>query len=180
MARLQSGSMSDLIVLPEDATYRVPSIAALTADAPGLRELFSFMSEAELRVQSLRMRIRDRVVTARGEELTTVEIALRHPGHARVVRRRGEDPMSRDYDIWITDGEHVKTYDAAGNRASIRPMRRGVAGADRPDLPAFSASLHPPDAPATGVGRGGLRPPARVRAQRAHDRPRPPRRHGHA
>jgi hypothetical protein len=135
--------MSDLIVLPEQPAYRAPLIVALTADAPRLRELFSFMSEAELRVQSLRMRIRDSAITARGEEVQTVEVALRHPGHARVVRRRGEDPMSHDYDIWITDGEHVKTYDAAGNRASIRPMRRGATGADRPDLPAWSRLYTP-------------------------------------
>jgi hypothetical protein len=146
VAPLQSGHMSDLVVVAEQPAYRAPSIVALTADAPPLSELFSFMSEAELRVQSLRMRIRDAVLTARGEEVETIDVALRHPGHARVVHRRGEDLMSRDYDLWITDGEHVKTYDAAGNRASIRPMRRGVVGADRPDLPGF-ARLYIPRTP---------------------------------
>jgi hypothetical protein len=130
--------MSDLIRVVEAPAYRTPSIVALGPDAPTLGELFSFMSEAELRVESLRMRIRESTVTARGEEIVTIEVALRHPGHARVVRRRGEGPLSRNFDVWLTDGTLVRTYDAAGNRASVRPLRRGVVGADRPDLPAFA------------------------------------------
>jgi hypothetical protein len=135
--------MSDLIRVVEAPAYRAPSIVALDADAPTLGELFRFMSEAELRVTSLRMRIRESAVTAKGEETATIEVALRHPGHARVVRRRGERPLSREYDVWLTDGTIVRTYDAAGNRASSRTLRRGVVGADRPDLPGFARLVMP-------------------------------------
>ena len=135
--------MTDLVVVAEPTEFRAPSIVALTEDAPTLNELFIFMSEAELRVESLRMTIRDTSATARGDETEIIEVALRHPGDAKVVHRRGEDPLSRDYDVWITDGEHVKTYDAAGNRASVRPLRRGVVGAERSDLPGFSRLYMP-------------------------------------
>jgi len=135
--------MSDLIPVAPGPAYRTPTIVALGADAPTLPELFAFMAEAELRVESLRMRIEEATATAAGEQLDVIEVAIRHPGHARVVRRRGDGPVSSDYDVWITDGAIVKTYDAAGNRASVRPLRRGVAGADQRDLPAFARLAAP-------------------------------------
>ena len=142
-SRLASGSMSDLVPVAQPEAYVAPSIVALDAEAPTLNQLFTFMSEAELRVQSLRMRITDRVFSARGEEADQVEVCLRHPGHARVLTRRDADAMSRDYDVWVTDGELVKTYDARERLASVRPLRRGVVGSDDPDLPGFSRLYAP-------------------------------------
>lgn len=137
-------STSDLVPVEEaDVAYRAPSMVALPTDAPTLAQLFGFMAEAELRVQSLRMRIRDTAITARGEETEWVDVALRHPGHARVLRRRTENPLDRAYDVWITDGEFVKTYDAESNRASNRPLRWGVVGADDKDLPPFARLAKP-------------------------------------
>ncbi|MEA2621462.1 MAG: hypothetical protein QOH61_372 [Chloroflexota bacterium] len=135
--------MSDLIVLDDAIAYRAPSVVALPDDAPSVRELFDFMAEAELRVQSLRMRIRDTAITSRGEETEWLDVAVRHPGHARVLRRRSENPLDRDYDVWITDGVYVRTYEAVASRASVRPLRWGVVGADRPDLPPFSRLSKP-------------------------------------
>lgn len=135
--------MSDLIPVAEGPAYRAPSIVALAKDAPTLNELLVFTSEAELRVDALRMRITHTLATSRGDDVETVEVTVRHPGHAKVVRRHNTQPMSRDYDVWITDGELVKTYDAGSNRASIRPLRRGVVGADGPDLPAFARLVMP-------------------------------------
>jgi hypothetical protein len=129
--------MSDLVPVAP-AVYRAPRLVALPSDAPSLGELFGFMADAELRVQSLRMRIQDLRITARGEDPLWIDIALRHPGHARVVTRRSEDALGRDYDMWITDGELVRTFDAQANAASVRPLKRGVVGAESPDLPGFA------------------------------------------
>ncbi len=69
----------------------------------------------------------------------TVDVILAHPGRARVTRRRSPEPMSRDYDVWSSDGTTVTTYDARSERASVRPLTRpAVVGATRPDLPRFS------------------------------------------
>lgn len=118
-------------------------MVALPSDAPTLAELFGFMAEAELRVESLRIRIRDTSVTARGEETEWLDVAVRHPGKARVLRRRTEAALGRAYDIWLTDGEFVRTFDAEANTASIRPIRWGVVGADHPDLPSFARLTRP-------------------------------------
>jgi hypothetical protein len=135
---------SDLVPVNETAVvYRAPSMVALPTDAPSLAELFGFMAEAELRVQTLRMRIRDVAITARGEETEWIDVALRHPGHARVLRRRSENPLDGAYDVWIADGAFVKTYDATSKRASNRPLRWGVVGADDKDLPSFARLSKP-------------------------------------
>lgn len=136
--------MSELVpVVDAVVAYRAPSMVALPADAPTLGQLFGFMAEAELRVQSLRMRIRDVAVTSRGEETEWVEVTLRHPGHAKVLRRRSENALDRAYDTWISDGHVVRTFDAESNRASTRPLRWGVVGADSEDLPSFSRLTRP-------------------------------------
>jgi hypothetical protein len=111
---------------------------ALPEDVPGIEELFLFAREAELRVGSLRMDIEERVVNARGEEAITHEIQLRHPGHARVATKRSSEPLTRDYDVWLSDGERVQTYEASNRTASVRQRRKPVAGVDQPDLPAFA------------------------------------------
>ena len=78
------------------------------------------MVDAELRVQRLRMRAEERVGTAPGEELSTIELILAHPGRARITTRRSSDPLSRDYRVWASDGSVVTTYDALDERASVR------------------------------------------------------------
>jgi hypothetical protein len=135
--------MSDLMTVAPTSAYRAPRLVALPSDAPTLGELFGFLADAELRIQSLRMRIRDMRVTARGEESIWIEVALRHPGFARVVTRRSEDSLGRDYDMWIADGELVRTFDASANAASVRPLRRGVVGAESGDLPGFARLTRP-------------------------------------
>ncbi len=135
--------MSDQIVPAPAAPVRTSAaIAALDEEAPSIAELFAFMEDAELRVGTLRMRVAERIAGARGEELSTVELILRHPGRARVTTRRGEDPLSRDYRVWASDGEIVTTYDALAERASVRPVRPAPVGADDPRKPSF-ARVHP-------------------------------------
>ncbi len=130
--------MSELVSYVDRPAASIPSIIALDGQAPPLERLFEFMADAELRVRTLRMRILERTLTARGETEVTVDVMLAHPGRARVTRRRSRDPMSRDYDVWSSDGTTVTTYDAQSERASIRQVRRQVVGATRPDLPRFS------------------------------------------
>ncbi len=130
--------MSNLVSYVDRPAASTPSIVALDGQAPRLEELFEFMTDAELRIRTLRMRILEETLTARGEIRVTVDVILAHPGRARVTRRRSADPMSRDYDVWSSDGTTVTTYDARSERASVRPVGRQVVGATRPDLPRFA------------------------------------------
>jgi hypothetical protein len=142
--------MPDLV--PAAPAQLVPSATrvAMADDAPDIETLFAFAREAELRVRALRMDIEERVVTARGSETLWHEIQLRHPGMARVTTRRSSEPLSRDYDVWVSDGENVTAYDVAGRVASIRPHRPRVAGSDEPGLPAFARQYRPLTALPTG------------------------------
>jgi hypothetical protein len=131
--------MSELVaVAPSSPAYRSPTLVALDEDAPRLEDLFTFMADAELRLETLRMRVEERVATAAGEELSTIELVLRHPGRARIMTRRGSDPLGREYRVWASDGQVVTTYDATDERASIRPVRAPLVGADDPGKPRFA------------------------------------------
>lgn len=112
-------------------------------DAPSVGELFGFMREAETRFESLRLRLLDRTFTARGEQLATVELWLRHPGRARIVTRRGEGPVSRDFDVWLSDGETVQTYNASSRTTTRRPPMATVVGGTDPALPGFARTYSP-------------------------------------
>jgi hypothetical protein len=135
--------MSDLI--PTGPAQPVPAATrvAMADDAPSIEELFLFAREAELRVQSLRMTIEERLVTARGPERIVHEIQLRHPGHTRVTTRRSQEPLSRDYDTWVSDGETITAYAAVNRLASVRKHRRSVVGSDDPGLPPFARQYQP-------------------------------------
>jgi len=135
--------MSDLI--PAGPAPITPTAArvAMADDAPSIEELFLFAREAELRVQTLRMIIEERVVTARGADRIVHEIQLKHPGHARVATKRSSEPLTKDYDIWISDGETITAYEASNRIASVRKRRPRVAGSDTPDLPPFARQYEP-------------------------------------
>lgn len=128
-------SMSDLIPTRPAPVVPAPTRVALGDDVPSIEELFLFAREAELRVQSLRMTIEEHSMTARGEEIVRHEIQLRHPGQVRVTSRRSEEPLSKEYDVWLSDGHTAQVYKAANNSVSVRPLHGGVAGRDRADLP---------------------------------------------
>ena len=135
--------MSDLIPAGPAQPAAAPSRIALADDAPSIEELFGFAREAELRVQSLRMTIEERVVNARGTEAIVHEVQLRHPGHARVQTRRGEQPLGSGYDIWISDGETITTYSAQHKVSSVRKARARLVGSDDPTLPDFAQQYQP-------------------------------------
>ena len=121
---------------------RSPVYPTLPSATPTLDELFRFMSEAELRFASLRLRIEDRRITTYGEEIETHEVWLRHPGRAKVTSSRGGQ-MDGDFDVWLSDGEEVRTYDRASNTATIRRRPTHPAGATSTDLPGFARVYEP-------------------------------------
>ncbi len=127
--------MSQLAPTPETAAPEFPTLPSLT---PTLDELFRFMAEAELRFESLRLRIEDRRVTTNGPATETHELWLRHPQHAKVISSRGGDGVEQDFEAWLSDGEQVRTFDRAANMATVRRLPRPPLGVTDPDLPPFS------------------------------------------
>jgi hypothetical protein len=122
---------------------RFPAVAALAPGVPSVDQLFDFMRDAELRFATLRMRIIERSVTARGEDATQVDVMLRHPGHARVTTSRPGEEIGGPYEIWISDGELVRTYVAAHKLGTQRPIRNRPRGLDDPDFPGMSRIYEP-------------------------------------
>ena len=115
---------------------RQPAVAALPGGLPTVAELFEFMHDAELRFATLRARIVERSQTALGEDATQIDILIRHPGLAKVTTSRPGQTVGGDYEIWISDGDLVRTYASAHKLGTQRPIRnrpRGLADQDFPD-----------------------------------------------
>ena len=122
---------------------RLAQVATLTAGLPSLAELFDFMRDAEMRFATLRLRIEERANTARGEDVTTMDALLRHPGDAKVTTTRGGSAVKGDYEIWISDGEIVRTYASAHRLGTQRPVRNRPRGLDDRDFPGPSKVYQP-------------------------------------
>lgn len=122
---------------------RTPRVAALTPGQPTVWELFEFMRDAELRFESLRMRLLERTHTARGEEAVSIDVALRHVGHSKVTSTRVDQGAKADYDIWITDGDVVRTYASAHQLGTQRPIRNRPRGLHDRDFPGRSQVYEP-------------------------------------
>ena len=122
---------------------RLPEIAALPADLPSVVELFDFMRDAELRFETLRLRIEERTQTARGEDVVAMDAVVRHPGEAKVTTTRATDSVRPEYEVWISDGEIVRTYASAHGLGTQRPVRNRPRGLDDPDLPGTSKVYEP-------------------------------------
>jgi hypothetical protein len=123
---------------------RLPAVPALEPGTPSVDELFEFMRDAELRFATLRMRIVELSRTAAGEQAVEMEIAIRHPGHARVMTTQKEDggPVG-EYEIWIADGDLVRTYASRHKLGTQRPIRNRPRGLDDRDLPGTSKVYEP-------------------------------------
>ena len=127
--------------LPASAPAPVPApslVVAPAPEAPTLGDLFAFMREAELRFQSLRLRLVDRVESAAGTSTTTYELWLRHPGMAKVVTRFDSAAPRGASRVWVSDGQEVRTYDARSGATSQRPLRPRPSGITAADLPSFA------------------------------------------
>jgi hypothetical protein len=133
---------ASLLVVPADGRRR-PEVAALPMALPTVAQLFDYMRDAELRFATLRLRVEERAQTSRGEETTTSELALRHPGQAKVTTTRQGAPGKLDYEIWISDGDLVRTYAAAHTLGTQRPARNRPRGLHDRDFPGSSRVYEP-------------------------------------
>lgn len=122
---------------------RLPEVVVLAAILPTVAELFDFMRDAELRFETLRLRMEDRTRTARGEDVTAMDIVLRHSGDARVTTTRAVDATKAEYEVWISDGELVRTYASAHGLGTQRPVRNRPRGLGDPDIPGTSKVYEP-------------------------------------
>ena len=122
---------------------RYPAVAALSPGLPTPQQLFEFMRDAELRFATLRLRIEEHSTTARGEDVVVVDVMLRHQGEARVTTSRPGGVIGGDYEIWISDGDLVRTYVGAHKLGTQRPIRNRPRGLEDPDLPGTAKVYEP-------------------------------------
>jgi outer membrane lipoprotein-sorting protein len=120
-----------------------PEILSLPADLPTVDELFTFMRDAERRFDTLMMRVEERVYGTRGEQVAISDVAIRHPGWARVVTTEPGSAAAGHHEVLISDGEVVRTYSASHRLGTSRPVRNRVRGADPRQLPGRSTVYDP-------------------------------------
>lgn len=125
------------------AGRRRPELVSLPKGSPSAAELFTFARDAELRFETLRMRIEDRTATTHGERLLVIETTLRHPGEARVVTTDPSLGIVANHELWISDGQTVRTWSADHRKGTERPARRRVVGLDDADFPGSSTVYRP-------------------------------------
>jgi outer membrane lipoprotein-sorting protein len=130
-------------LVPVRRGERRTEIVALPTGQPTVEQLFTFMRDAERRFETLRMRIEERTYGARGEQLVTMDVALRHPGHARVVTTEPGGRAAGGHELWISDGEVVRTYSAAHRLGTSRPIRNRPRGLDPREYPGWSTVYEP-------------------------------------
>jgi hypothetical protein len=121
---------------------RRPEIVALPPRIPTLDELFTFMRDAELRFETLVMRIEEHTFATRGEQVVAIDVALRHPGLARVTTTEPGPGLGANFETWISDGEIVRTYSRQHKLGTQRPVRPRVRGLDA-DFPGTSQVYRP-------------------------------------
>jgi outer membrane lipoprotein-sorting protein len=132
--------------VPVDDRPRAELSALPAGGLPTVAALFTFMRDAELRFARLRMRIEERTATTDGEHLVAMDVALRHPGEARVTTTEPDRGTAGNYEVWISDGETVRTYSGPHRLGTRRPVRepvRGLSGSEGRDLPGMSRVYWP-------------------------------------
>jgi hypothetical protein len=72
-----------------------------------------------------------------------MDAILRHPGEARVTTTRDVDGARADYEVWISDGDLVRTYASAHGLGTQRPIRNRPRGLDDGDFPGQSKVYEP-------------------------------------
>jgi hypothetical protein len=106
-------------------------------------DLFTFARDAELRFETLKLRIEERSRGTRGDRVVVLDVAIAHPGHARILTSEPALGTAGNYEIWLSDGETVRTYTARGRSATARPVRPRPRGLDQRDLPDSSRVYQP-------------------------------------
>jgi len=145
---IQSASMSTsawdrAALVPVRRGEKRPELAALPVGLPTLPELFTFMRDAERRFETLKMRIEERTYGGRGEQLVAMDIAIRHPGHARVVTTEPGRTAAGRHELWLSDGDVVRTYSAIHRLGTSRPVRNRPRGLDPRQYPGRSTVYEP-------------------------------------
>ena len=130
-------------LVPVRAGVRRAEVVALPPGLPTLEELFTFARDAERRFETLRMRIEERSYGARGELVVNMDVAIAHPGHARVVTTEPGRTAAGRHELWISDGEIIRTYSAAHKLGTSRPVRNRPRGLDPWDYPGRSTVYEP-------------------------------------
>jgi outer membrane lipoprotein-sorting protein len=130
-------------LVPVRRGERRAEIMALPAGLPTVQELFTFARDAERRFETLKMRIEERTYGARGEQVVTMDIAIRHPGHARVVTSEPGTGARGSHELWISDGELIRTYSAGHGLGTTRPVRNRPRGLDPDEYPGFATVYEP-------------------------------------
>jgi outer membrane lipoprotein-sorting protein len=130
-------------LVPVRRGERRPELMALTADLPSVEDLFTFMRDAERRFETLKMRIEERTYGARGEQVVATDVAIRHPGHARVVTTTPGRGAAGNHELWISDGEVVRTFSAVHKLGTSRPIRNRPRGLDPREYPGRSTVYEP-------------------------------------
>jgi hypothetical protein len=128
---------------PVVAGRRAAEIPQLGPGVPDLATLFTFLRDAELRWERLRLRLEERAWVAGGETRRVHEILVRHPGLARVTVRRPDLPTPANHDVWLSDGRTIRTYRAGHRLATVRPRHSRSVGIADGDLPGTSRSYVP-------------------------------------
>ena len=131
-----------LVVATNDGLRR-PEIVALAPGLPSVDELFAFMRDAELRFRTLRMRVEERLWATRGEQAIVSELAMRHVGHARVTTFEAGGGTKGNHELWLSDGETVRTYVGKDRRGTERPLRNRPRGLEDRDFPGWSRVYEP-------------------------------------
>lgn len=130
-------------LVPVRAGNRVPEMRALPPGEPTVGDLFTFMRDAELRFETLKLRIEERTWGARGEQLVAMDVAMRHPGQARVVTSEPGRGPAGAHELWISDGATIRTYAAAHKLGTNRPIRNRPRGLDPREYPGFATVYEP-------------------------------------
>jgi outer membrane lipoprotein-sorting protein len=130
-------------LVPVRRGERRAEMAALPEGMPSVAELFTFMRDAERRFETLKMRIEERTFAARGEQLLAIDVAIRHPGHARVVTTEPGRVGAGHHELWLSDGEVVRTFSALHRLGTARPVRNRPRGLDPAQYPGTSTVYEP-------------------------------------
>jgi outer membrane lipoprotein-sorting protein len=89
------------------------------------------------------MRIVEHTTTTRGDDAVQMDVLVRHPAHSKVTTSRPGGVLGRDSEIWISDGDLVRTYAAAHRLGTQRPLRNRPRGLHDPDFPGMSRVYEP-------------------------------------
>ena len=140
---MATGPWDRAALVPVRRGERRAEVMALAPGLPTVDELFTFMRDAERRFETLRLRLEERTYGARGEQMVTLDVAVLHPGHARVVTTTPGRKAAGSHELWISDGEVVRTYSAIHKLGTSRPVRNRPRGLDPEQYPGRSTVYEP-------------------------------------